>query len=191
MDTSLLFQIVNSITPLSPKIASRLADNLKEEIYPKKHVLLREGQIARKIYFIQEGFARGYYFSNGKEYTTWFLGKGDFMISVYSFYTQQPAKEQVEILEDSTLLSLTWTQLHAMYEEFLEFNIVGRVLTEKYYMMSEERSILLRTMNVSDRYNQLLAQFPQITQKAKLGQVASYLAITQETLSRIRGQKKI
>jgi CRP/FNR family transcriptional regulator, anaerobic regulatory protein len=189
MDTQFLIQTVSQIIPLSDKLLGRLADNLKEEKFPKKHLLLTEGQTARRIYFIQEGFARAYYYDKDKELTTWFMGKGDFMISVYSFFTQQPALENVELLEDCTLLSLSWHQLQALYEDFIEFNIVGRVLTEKYYMLSEERAILLRTMSAAERYHQLITKYPEILQQAKLGQIASYLGISQETLSRVRAAK--
>jgi CRP-like cAMP-binding protein len=189
MDPQFLLQLINQIIPVSPKLAQRLTDNLKEEVYPKKHILLDEGQVARRIYFIQSGFARAYYFQDGKEFTTWFMGPGDFMISVYSFFTQQPAAERIEILEDTKLLSLSWTQLQALYEEFIEFNIVGRILTEKYYMLSEQRAVLLRTMSAAERYHQLTLQYPSILQRAKLGQIASYLGVSQETLSRIRAGK--
>jgi len=191
MNLSLLLQTINSITPLSNDLMHRLGNMLKEESFAKREHLVREGQVAKRIYFIQEGFARAYYFHHEKEFTNWFMGTGDFMISIYSFFTQQPALENIELLENTVVYSLTWAQLQSLYKDFPEFNIVGRVLTEKYYMMSEERSILLRTMSATDRYHLLVERYPQILLRAKLGQVASYLAISQETLSRIRANKNI
>ena len=191
MDTSLLLQSLNFITPLSSKIQERLNDCLVEERFPKKHVLVKEGSTAKRIYFINSGFARAYYYRDGKEFTSWFMGTGDFMISVYSFFTQNPAVENIELLEDTTLISLTWTQLQNVYADFPEFNFVGRLITEKYYMMSEERAILHRTLSAQERYKTLLKTFPQIMQKAKLGMIASYLDMSQETLSRIRGTRDI
>lgn len=190
MDTSLLIQTLNFIAPLSSKIQDRLHEYLVEEKYPKRHLLIWEGQIAKRIYFIKEGFARAYFYHDAKERTTWFMGTGDFMISVFSFFTQQPAVENVELLEDSILLSLTWTQLQNIYADFTEFNFVGRIITEKYYIMSEERAILHHSLSAIERYKLLMKKYPQIIQKAKLGQIASYLDMSQETLSRIRGNKE-
>jgi CRP-like cAMP-binding protein len=191
MDTSLLIQSLNFITPLSSRIEERLNEYLVEEIFSKKHLLVKEGSTAKRIYFISRGFARAYFFRESKEFTSWFMGAGDFMISVYSFFTQKPAVENIELLEDSTLISLTWAQLQTLYADFPEFNFVGRLITEKYYMMSEERAVLHRTLSAPERYKVLLKTYPEIMQKAKLGQIASYLDMSQETLSRIRGTREI
>ena len=75
------------------------------------------------------------------------------------------------------------------FEKYPEFNLIGRLLTEKYYIELEERTISLQFQTATERYLKLLQQQPQLLQKASLGMIASYLGISQETLSRIR--KKI
>lgn len=192
MNAELLIQTLNFIFPLSAALDKRFRESVQEEILPKRTLLLKEGHISRKIYFINKGFARAYYVTRqGRECTSWFMGQGDLMISVYSFYTQKPAAENIELLEDSELLSMTWNQLQGVYADFPEYNYTGRLVTEKYYMLSEERTILLRTLSARERYEKLLQLHPGITQKASLGQIASYLGITPETLSRVRGAKNI
>jgi len=189
MNVELLIQTLNFISPLSAALDKRFRETLVQENYPKRHHLLREGQVANKIYFINKGFARAYYETReGKECTSWFMGQGELMISVYSFYTQQPAAESIELLENSELLSMTWNQLQAIYADFPEYNYTGRLVTEKYYQLSEERAVLLRTLSAKERYQRLIETHPGITQKAQLGQIASYLGISQETLSRVRGK---
>lgn len=188
MNVDLLIQTLNFISPLSAALDQRFRETLKEEHWPRKHHLLREGQKSQKIYFINKGFARAYYFTReGRECTSWFMGKGELMISVYSFYTQQSAAENIELLEESELLSMTWNQLQGIYADFPEYNYTGRIVTEKYYQLSEERAVLLRTLTARERYERLLETHPGILQKAYLGQIASYLGISQETLSRVRG----
>ena len=192
MDTDLLIATLNFIAPVSRALEEHFIHTLKEERLPKKHLLLAEGQVAKKIWFINKGSARAFYHTRqGRECTNWFMGKGDLMISVHSFYTQQPARESIELLEDSELLSMTWNQLQSIYADHPEFNYTGRLVTEKYYIMSEAREIFLRTTTARERYQQLLDSQPQILQKASLGQVASYLNITQETLSRVRAKKPV
>jgi hypothetical protein len=75
-----------------------------------------------------------------------------------------------------------------LYNDFPEFNLTGRLITEQYYIRSEERAINLQTLPARQRYQNLLNAYPGILQKASLGQIASYLGIKQETLSRIRAQ---
>lgn len=178
-----LFQVLTFIAPLSLALKERMRSYIKEEFRPKKTLLLREGEIARKIYFIRDGFARSFYLDrDGREHTIWFLGARDIMISVHSFYTQQPSTENIQLLEDSRLLSLTWDQVHTIYAEHPEFNYHGRLLTQKYYIQSEERAILLRTKNPAERYQILLKTHPGILQKAALRDIASFLSITPETI---------
>lgn len=187
MNVELLIQTLNFIRPLSDALDKRFRDTLVEERLPKRYLLLEEGQIADKIYFINKGFARAFYYTrSGKECTSWFMGKGELMISVYSFYTQQPAAENIELLENSELLSMKWNQLQGIYADFPEYNFTGRIVTEKYYQLSEERTVLLRTLSAKERYEKLILTHPDILQKASQGQIASYLGISPETLSRVR-----
>ncbi len=183
-----LIQTLNHITPLSKEIEKFIISNLKEEKFHQRNILLKEGQIARRIYFIQKGFCRAFYLKEDKEYTTWFMGEGDIMISVFSFFTRQPAVETIEVLEDSVMLSLSWEQLQKLYTDFPEFNLVGRIITEQYYIKSEARAISLRTLSATDRYLSLIKTYPSILQKASLGQIASHLGMNLETLSRIRAK---
>lgn len=189
MQTDFILQTLNFIRPLSAKLQDRLTECLKEEAFPKKHILQRQGDTCRKIYFIVKGMARSYYFtSQEKQCTSWFMRQGDVMISVYSFFTQQPAEENIELLENSTLQSISWTQLQGIYADFPEFNYHGRVLTEKYYMESEQRFLLLRNGTAFERYELLLKLHPDIIHRAPLWMIATHLNISPEALCRIRAQ---
>ncbi|MDQ8051909.1 MAG: Crp/Fnr family transcriptional regulator [Pedobacter sp.] len=184
-----LIQILGSITPLSLPFQERLADQIQTESHSTKDLLLRPGDVARRIYFIKEGFLRSFSIDEqGKECTSWFMGKNDLMISVYSFFTQQPAEEYIEVLENCVLQSLTWGQLQSYYADFNEGNLIGRILTEKYYILSEERSIFIRTKTPEERYKIFREKYGQIEQLTTQSNIASYLGITRETLSRIRSR---
>jgi len=190
MEADLLLQILNFIHPLSAHLQERIKSCLIEEIQPKKHLLLRAGDVSRKIYFMKTGFARAWYQTrSGKECTNWFMGQGDLMISVYSFYMQQPSGENIELLENSTIQSMSWTSVQGIYADFPEFNLIGRILTEKYYIASEQRALLLRTGTALERYELLLQMHPHILQKAPLCHIASHLNVSHEALSRIRNRQ--
>jgi CRP-like cAMP-binding protein len=190
-DLEQLFRVLTFIAPLSQALRNRFADFIIRRRFSKKYRLLTEGEVSRRIYFICSGSARAFYHDpDGREHTCWFMGPGDLMISVYSFYTQLPAAENIELLEDSVLLSMTWDELQMIYAEFPEYNYHGRIVTEKYYLMAEERAILLRTTRPAERYQLLVQKRPDILQQASLIQIASFLGIAPETLSRIRARTR-
>jgi CRP-like cAMP-binding protein len=162
---------------------------LIEEKFEKKSLVLKAGQVAHRIYFVKKGLLRSYFHQNENQFTNWFMGENEFIISVYSFFTQKPAFENIEVLEDCILQSINWDQLQDIYQKFPEFNRTGRLITEHYYIRSEEKTIQLQTLSATQRYQNLLATYPDILQKASLGQIASFLSIKQETLSRIRANK--
>jgi CRP-like cAMP-binding protein len=189
METNGLLQVLNNINILSESIQHELKSYLVEEHFPKKSLLLKEGQVSQRIYFIKKGFIRAYYHKAGSEFTSWFMSEGDIIVSVYSFFSRKPSFENIQVLEDSVLQSINWDQLQHIYKNHPEFNLTGRLITEQYYIKSEERAINLQTLTAKQRYENLLLNYPGILQKASLGQIASFLSIKQETLSRIRASK--
>lgn len=185
-----LLETLSFILPLPAPFQERVNQETITECFSRKQPLLRAGEICKRLYFIRSGFLRAFFIDeNGKECTTWFMGKGDLMISVYSFFTQKPAFEYIEVLQDCKLQSLSWQQLNAYYADFPQGNLLGRIVTQKYYIMSEERAIFLRTQTPSLRYDKLLEQHPEIEQQTSQNNIASYLGISRETLSRIRRKK--
>ncbi len=187
---SALIAAVRSLIPISTQLEDALVASLRCELLPARHQLLQPGQIARKIYFIERGLIRGYNLHAGQEISSWFMCEGDFVISVVSFLTQQPSTEYLELLESSTLYSIEYAQMNELYSKFPEFNYVGRVLTERYYVHSEQRAYQLRTLSAKDRYTQIVQEFPFLLQRVPLRYLASHLGMTPETLSRMRAKIK-
>jgi CRP-like cAMP-binding protein len=150
-------------------------------------MLLRRGEICKNLYFIEKGFVRAYYDKDGQEVTSWFMQENDLIVSVHSFFRQQPSHENIMLLEKTTLTSISYEDLQALYRQFPRFNYTGRLLTENYYVLSEERLISMRMQSAQERYIALLRKYPQILRRAQLNQIASYLGMKPETLSRLRG----
>lgn len=182
-----LFQLFNSIRLISEEFKAAIISN--SEIIPvkKKTILLQAGNRSNKIYFIAKGMARVYYLDKeGKETTTWILVENELLISVFSFFTGQPSFEYIETLEDCILIELQREKVDQLYERFMEFNFIGRKLTEHYYIRNEIQANNLRILNAKQRYEQLITHHPNLINRVPLGYIASYLGISQETLSRIR-----
>ena len=184
-----LITYLNSIHPLSDGANTYLIKNLKLFEIEKKQFLLKDGHVCKNIYFVNKGLLRCFYIKNDKEVNSWFMKEGDVIISVESFFTQTVSYENIQALEDSVLYFISFEELQFMYKNFLEFNFVGRILTEKYYKLSEQRLYSLRMQRASEKYRFLMSHFPQIIQRVPCKYIASYLSITEETLSRIRALK--
>jgi CRP/FNR family transcriptional regulator, anaerobic regulatory protein len=182
---------LNKVHPLSDELNQWLFDQLELRQYPKKEVLLSAGQVSNNISFVIEGLVRLYAINtNDQETTSWFVKEGDIMISVISFFSRQPSKEYIETLEATTLASITHDQLEETYERFPEFNIVGRLLTQKYYMLSQERLYRTHHATLIERYQFLEEKYPEIIQRVKLHHIASYLGTNPTSLSRMRNKNK-
>ncbi len=181
-----LLKVISQIYPVSAALQNDLVQTLKVETIPKKTILLRVGEIFQRMYFIEKGLARAFYFDEGKEHTSWFMKEGDFIISVNSFYKQVPSQESIEVLEDSIMASITYGQLQELYQKHLEFNIISRVLTEHYYSLSEERLFAMRQSSAKHRFEFFITRYPELAKRISLKQMASFLRMTPETISRLR-----
>lgn len=104
---------------VTPDFEVALKEAVVREEIAKKTVILQEGQVAKKMYFVEKGCLRGYYLKEGAEVNSWFMKEDDFVISIVSFYTQQPSEELIETLEDCVLWSISYQRLHQLYLQHL------------------------------------------------------------------------
>ena len=101
-------------------------------------------------------------------------------------FFDKPSIENIQFLEDSTLYYISSNDLNELYKVSLQMNIIGRKMAEEYCKILEERSFSLQTHSAEERYNDFLKREPEAILRISLGHIASYLGISQETLSRIR-----
>jgi CRP-like cAMP-binding protein len=161
-----LYDILQQIHPLPAEFWDELNSTVTERDVPRKTRLLHQGAISNEIFFIIKG-----------------------IISVNSFFRRIPSQESIELLEDSRLISITYDQLHELYKKYVAFNFIGRVLTENYYILSEQRIYSMRMQTARERYELLQSTDPFIFQRVPLKYIASYLSMKPETLSRIRAAR--
>ncbi|WP_345267298.1 Crp/Fnr family transcriptional regulator [Nibrella viscosa] len=180
---------LEAIMPLREELQTYLAQNRQTCNVNEGDFLLTPGQTSSKIYFIETGLVRGYYLNNGKELTTGFMKEGDFVISPVSFFRNRPSFEYLQLLEDSRLYALCRDLLFEAYERFAEFNKIGRIVTEEYYVRSELRTHYMRGQTAAEKYSTFLAEYAAIINRVPIQHIASFLGITPETLSRIRAKR--
>ncbi len=184
---ALLNQIRHFAIP-SNEIESAIKDSFEQIILPKNEYLVTEGKICQCLYFLEQGALRGFYTIDGKEITHWFAFENDFATSFHSFITQKPAVENIQLLEGCTLWMITKEKLTKLFTTHHQIERLVRLVYENYYIRLEERFVNAQFKTATEKYEQLLQQSPHIIERVSLGHIASYLGISQETLSRIRSR---
>jgi CRP-like cAMP-binding protein len=183
MHPVLLF--LNSIYPLSSGCIDALEDLIQETEIKKRGFILKAGQVCTNIYFIHSGLMRSFIKEGDKIICRWFMKEGDIIISIKSFYNQVRSEEYIQALEQCTLSYISFADLEKIYKNFLEFNYVGRILTQKYYQLWDEQLKALHHP-APERYLWLKENHPQLIQRVSTEDIASYLGITREHLQRIK-----
>jgi CRP-like cAMP-binding protein len=179
---------INNYYPLSAAAQNALPDCFEKISLSKNEYLLTQGQVCRHLYFLEKGALRGFYNSDGKEITHWFAFENDFVTSFHSFITQAPAVENLQLLKGSILWSISKEKFTGLLDTHHEIERLLRIAYEKYYIRLEERFVNAQFKTAKELYENLLQQTPHILETVPLGYIASYLGISQETLSRIRSK---
>jgi CRP-like cAMP-binding protein len=166
-------------------------DYLRFVIKPKKllrnEFLLREGEVCKNIYFISKGLLRCYYLrDNGEDVSAWFLKELDTIVSVDSFYNQTPSYEFIQAVEDCELYHISHAQLQYVYKTFIEFNVIGRILTQKYLELWNNQVRYIRRMSIEERYREFVKVESELAERVPVKYLASYLNMHPDTLSRLR-----
>ncbi|ANE51884.1 Crp/Fnr family transcriptional regulator [Flavisolibacter tropicus] len=180
------FNALSSITTLSQETIADIDQCLAEAHFPKNATIVQEGALSSKMYFIFKGATRAFYFHQGKEYTDWFMFENMFMCSLLSFFGGQASAQCIETLEASDMLVLTREQINWLCDKHHDMQKLNSILLTNGLISLQQNVIDQRFKTAQERYVILLKTFPQIIQRVPLKHIASYLGITQETLSRIR-----
>ena len=183
-----------NITEFLLKFVSFSQDELDEilshftkEQVQKNQILVQQGQICRKLYFIEKGLGRSYYLKeDGKEVTQWFFGSGEFMSSADSFFKQNSSFYYLEALENSILYSIPYDKMELLLTKYHNMEKFTRILAIEMLGHIVQKVNAIQFQTARQRYDYLISEFPDIYDRVPLGNIASYLGITQETLSRIR-----
>lgn len=184
-----IISVIKSLYPLSDTSLQTLAENMKKKVLPKKHLLIKSGVVNRNFYFIEKGLSRSFCIIHGKEETTWFSKEGEVTFSMLGCYENKPGYESVDLLEDTILYFIPVPTLNGLYHTNIEIANWSRVLHQKAFLELELRHIALATQSAQERYQNLLQEKPDLIKRVKLGYIASYLGISQVTLSRLRAAR--
>lgn len=182
--------ILDEIFKVPEASKAALKQSISQIKYPKGHILLHAGKVESNIYFIKKGIVRAYVNQNDNEITFWFGKEGQTVISMKSYTQEEKGYEDIELLEDCELYELKKEDLQKLFETDIHIANWGRKFAEIELVKTEERLISRQFKNATDRYLELLTYHPELIRRIQLGHIASYLGITQVSLSRIRAEIK-
>ena len=181
---------LKELYPLSGAALGKLTQKLQALSLPKGYMLVREGTVANKLYFMEKGIARAFCYKEGKEITFWFGAEGNVFGSYNGYIANKPGYGTIELLEDATLYAIEHASLQALFQSDLELANWGRKLAELELIKTEQMLISQLFKTAQEKYQDLIAENPGLLQRVQLGHIASYLGVTQVTLSRIRTKMK-
>ncbi|MES2847482.1 MAG: Crp/Fnr family transcriptional regulator [Bacteroidota bacterium] len=192
MHPSPLVRFFISSNLVSPSSAESIAATFSHKTIEKNNFLLTEGKICDNYIFLQSGFMRAFaHDTEGREVTTNFYSGGQVVFEVSSFFNRTRSKENIQALTDCEGWHINYEQLNGLFHSMPEFRDFGRSVLVKGFAALKNRMLNTITETAEQRYTQLLQANPEILQYAPLKHIASYLGITDTSLSRIRKEMTV
>lgn len=156
--------------------------------YLRGEKVIKAGERCEYVLIIQKGFIRRYSLIDGLEITQEFAKENEMITSLYSLVTNLPSFDYIETIEKSEIIKIKFEDLKKIQQISKQAFTISRLLRDQYFLNLEKRILSLQIYSARYRYNEIVEKQPYLLQRAPLNQLASYLGIKQETLSRIRNK---
>jgi CRP-like cAMP-binding protein len=186
-DRTILIHFFQSTYPSSDGVAKEIAERFNSIELKKGELFLEEGKRSNEYMFLERGILRSYLFdTDGNEVTTNFYSAGNVVFEAASFFQHIPAQENMQAMTDCAGWKITFAELNALFHALPAFRETGRAILVKTLVALKMRMLSLINRTAEQRYAALLSSHPEIFQQVPLKYIASYLGITDTSLSRIR-----
>lgn len=171
--------------PLDKAVA--ITERFTEKTFSRNDLVLKQGKICNEYYFLCSGFIRSWTIDlEGRDVTTAFYPQETVVCELLSFFKRIPSGENIQALTDCTVLCVTFEELNNIFHAMPEFREFGRSVLIHFYAALKQRTLSSLHETAEQRYKNLITAAPEIFQHASLKHIASYLGITDTSLSRIR-----
>lgn len=177
---------LNSFSAMNSELSDMIQKVAKVDYYKKGEHLLKESEVCDKAGLLVKGLVRFYYINEEKDITSRLMEEGSIITAWISYYTQKPSNEFIEALEDAVFVYVDYKDTQKLYNDFPEFNKTTRLIIEHAFYLSEQRTQILRKHTAEEKYFYFIEHHPTLLQRVSLKQIASYLGMNEETLSRVR-----
>lgn len=167
---------------------AELVEQFTMDKFDKKQMILKAGDFSDTVYFVYKGLVRIYYVKEEKEITNWFIKENMMFAATYSILTGEANYSNYETLEDTYVLKLKYSVLESFYAKYHSVEHLGRKIIEAYYGAFMKKTFDVLFLSAEERYSLFLKDNSDLLNRVPLRYIASYLGITQETLSRLRAK---
>jgi CRP-like cAMP-binding protein len=171
-----------------PDEMKELVNHFMPYKFSKKEMILSAGQHSNTAYFVAEGLVRIYYVKEGKEITNWFIKENMVFAPTYSILTGEANYSNYEAIEDTIVLQIQYAVMESFYAKYHNMEHMGRKLIEAYYGIFMKKTFDVLFLSAEERYSLFIRDNEDLLNRVPLRYIASYLGITQETLSRMRAK---
>ncbi len=190
MDQKTPQSYILQVVPLSDEDLLLLMSCAQERILKKGEALLKEGVVCRSIYLVTSGYLRTYYNKEGIAINLNFTFEGNFTSNIKSYTSRQPSELTIEAGEPSVVWVFNIDHISGQYNAQSEIARFVRRVAIRLLVASEEHSDMFKIHTPTERYQYIEKNNPELLQRISLSQIASYLGVTRETLSRIRAKDR-
>jgi CRP-like cAMP-binding protein len=189
MEAQPFLDYIRKYVDLSGEEETLLLSVLRIRKYRKGQFVVQQGDICRYENFVLQGCLKTFYTDDtGQEHIIMLAIENWWTSDLGSFLTRQPADFNVQCIEDSLLVQLTYESFEQLYKTVPQMERLSRIIIQKAFVASQKRLVNNFSMPAKERYLQFRSQYPQIEQRVPQYMIASYLGITREFLSKIRNQ---
>ena len=184
--TDALRKFMSAFSVFDPQEIEAVIDSMGIETHAKGTLLLREGEITSRCYFILKGCIREYQLLDGVERNIAFFTEHQAVISYTSYLEQAPSQHYYTCLEDCVVLAGTRAQEQALHKLYPRLEFLTQTILQKDYQQIQRQLAMMISYSPEERYEYLLATRPELLQRVPLHHLASFIGVTPESFSRIR-----
>ena len=174
---------------LSDKDKELILSKIEIQQYKAKSVLLNAGEICRHSYFVNSGIVRSFNINdNIVEHVLQFACEGWWIGDMYSLLSQKPGNLFIEVNEDAEVAILSKSNQEILYQEIPKLERFFRILTENSLVAHQERLMDNLSLSAEERFEKFCNKYPTLIQKVPQKQIASYIGVTPEFFSKMKGR---
>ncbi|MFZ4796979.1 MAG: Crp/Fnr family transcriptional regulator [Bacteroidia bacterium] len=186
---SLLYKNISDLTFISISNFEKLFETANQRLLKKGEIILKQGQVCNAIFFVEIGFLRTYIDNENGEINIDFTFEGNFTTNLKSLRSNTFSENNIQAGENAVIYEFDKIKLLELYKSSPQIESFGRNLLENLIISKENHTNLFKIYSLKERYHYLQINKPELFQRISLTQLASYLGVARETLSRIRKNK--